>query len=171
MAAKPLRERLSGTWRLESYIANPTPESTVQRPTYPMTKNVTGLIMYTVDGYMSAQMQMPGQKGFDGNAESQWAEAAKRSFTYAGPFYISNEGPGKEEVLRHSFELCILPNRVGEIEIRSHHFEEDEQVLVLGGEETTIIKGDKRVPVLRWRRVKENTGTLPPAALPEIKVG
>ncbi|KAK4496248.1 hypothetical protein PRZ48_012228 [Zasmidium cellare] len=171
MATTTLHERLQGTWRLESYVAHPTPESTVQRPTYPMTKNVTGLIMYTCDGYMSAQMLMPGQKGFDGSAEPQWAEAGKRSFTYAGPYYITKEGPGEQEVLRHSFELCILPNRVGEIEVRSHRFEEDDQVLVLGGEETTVIKGDVKIPVLRWRRVENNVGAGPPPSLPEIKLG
>lgn len=171
MAERSLQEQLQGTWRLESYIAHPAPESTVQRPTYPMTKNVTGLIMYTSDGYMSAQMLMPGQKGFDGSAESQWAEAGKRSFTYAGPYYISNDGSGGEEVLRHSFELCILPNRVGEVEVRSHRFEEDHRVLVLGGEETTVIKGDVRIPVLRWRRVESNVGAQPPPVLPQIKLG
>lgn len=135
-----------------------------------MTKNVTGLIMYTCDGYMSAQMLMPGQKGFDGSVESQWSEAGKRSFTYAGPYYITNDGPGKQEILRHSFEMCILPNRVGEIEVRSHRFEEDDKVLVLGGEETTVIKGDVRIPVLRWRRVENNAGARPPPALPQIKL-
>lgn len=43
-----LRERLIGTWRLESYIAYPTPSSPFQRPRYPMTKAVTGLIMYAL---------------------------------------------------------------------------------------------------------------------------
>lgn len=120
---------------------------------------------------MSAQMLMSGQKGFDGTSDSHWAEAGKRSVTYAGPYYITNEGPGREEVLRHSFELSILPNKVGDVEVRSYRFEEDDQVLVLGREETTVINGDVRIPVLTWRRALSNSGGQPRAALPEIRFG
>jgi len=109
-----LRQRLIGTWKLESYIAYPTPRSTIQRPTFPMTRNVTGFIMYTPDGYMSAQMLIPGQQTFKrGEGEdAQWTEAAKRFFGYSGPYYISDEGPGREEILRHTFQFCNLPGWV-----------------------------------------------------------
>lgn len=138
----PLRQRLIGTWRLDSYISYPTPNSPVKRPTYPMTKNVTGLIMYTPDGYMSAHMLMPGQAPFSRGAadEAQWAEAGKRCFTYAGPYYITNEGKGREEVLRHTFQVCNLPGWVGDIQVRTWKFEEDGELLVLGSEEPTEIK-------------------------------
>ena len=167
-----LRQRLPGTWRLESYIAYPTPTSPIQRPTYPMTKNLTGLIMYTHDGYMSAHMLIPGQKSFkrgEGD-DAQWAEAGKRCFAYAGPYYISDEeggsGEGEEEgegegetadgtgtttemrtgtkdrreVLRHTFQVCSLPGWMGDIQVRTWAFEEDGQVLVLGSAEPTEIK-------------------------------
>ena len=138
----PLRQKLMGTWRLESYTAYPTPNSTIQRPTYPMTKNVTGLIMYTPDGYMSAQFLIPGQQTFrrGEGEEAQWAEAGKRFFAYSGPYYISNEGYGREETLRHTFQVCNLPGWIGDIQIRTHRFEEDGQVLVLGSSEPTEIK-------------------------------
>ena len=139
---EPLRQRLVGAWKLESYIAYPTPGSRIQRPTYPMTKNVTGFIMYTPDGYMSAQMLIPGQQSFKRGEgeEPQWAEAGKRFFAYSGPYYISNEGSGREEILRHTFQVCNLPGWIGDIQIRTHRFEEDGQVLVTGSEEPTEIK-------------------------------
>lgn len=137
-----LRERIIGAWKLESYVAHPTPESTIKRDTYPMTKNVTGFIMYTPDGYMSAQMLIPGQQSFKRGEgeEPQWAEAGKRCFAYCGPYYISDEGPGREEVLRHTFQVCNLPGWIGDVQVRTHRFEEDGQVLVLGSEEPTEIK-------------------------------
>jgi len=140
--AIPLRQKLIGTWKLESYIAYPTPVSTIQRPTFPMTRNVTGFIMYTPDGYMSAQMLIPGQQTFKrGEGEdAQWTEAAKRFFGYSGPYYISDEGPGREEVLRHTFQFCNLPGWVGDIQIRTHRFEDNGEVLVLGSEVPTEIK-------------------------------
>ncbi|GAB7341055.1 hypothetical protein MBLNU457_7377t1 [Dothideomycetes sp. NU457] len=167
-----LQSRLIGAWRLESYTAYPLPTSKIQRPTFPMTKNVTGLIMYTPDGYMSAQMLIPGQKSFKRGEgeESQYAEAGKRSFSYAGPYYISNEGEGREEVLRHTFMVCNLPGWVGDLQVRTWRFEEDGQVLVLGSEEPTEIKGDKRIPVLKWRRARNNTHGSPPPPMPQIKV-
>jgi hypothetical protein len=198
----PLRQKLIGTWRLESYVAYPTPTSTIQRPTFPMTKNVTGFIMYTPDGYMSAQFLIPGQQAFKRGTgeEAQWAEAGKRFFAYSGPYYISNDGFGREETLRHTFQVCNLPGWIGDIQIRTHRFEEDGQVLVLGSEEPSEIKvccrlartmraqracwhfvvlvlnanyfyqGDKRVPVLKWRRARNNMNADPPPPTPQIKI-
>lgn len=145
----PLRQRLVGAWKLESYIAYPTPHSPIQRPTYPMTKNVTGFIMYTPDGYMSAQMLIPGQQSFKRGEgeEPQWAEAGKRFFAYGGPYYITDEGEGRREVLRHTFQVCNLPGWLGDIQIRTHKFIEDDDglVLELGSEEPTEIKVSCRV--------------------------
>jgi hypothetical protein len=139
---RPLRQRLVGTWRLEAYIAYPTPSSRFQRATFPMTKNVTGLIMYTPDGYMSAHMLIPGQMSFKRGEgeEPQWAEAGKRSFSYAGPYYITDEVMGREEILRHTFQVCNLPGWLGDVQVRTWKFEEDDNVLVLGSEEPTEIR-------------------------------
>lgn len=188
----PLRHRIIGAWKLESYIAYPTTESHIQRPTYPMTKNVTGFIMYTPDGYMSAQMLIPGQQSFKRGEgeEPQWAEAGKRCFAYCGPYYINNEGLGREETLRHTFQVCNLPGWIGDVQIRTHRFEEDGQVLVLGSQDPTEIKvcnsnllrssctpssdqtkqGDKRIPVLKWRRARDNSEGEPPPPTPQIKI-
>nr|POE74349.1 hypothetical protein CFP56_67700 [Quercus suber] len=170
----PLRQRLAGAWKLESYIAYPTPQSRIQRPTYPMTKNVTGFIMYTTDGYMSAQMLIPGQQSFKRGEgeEPQWAEAGKRFFAYSGPFYITEEGEERKEVLRHTFQVCNLPGWLGDIQIRTHKFIEDADglVLELGSQEPTEIKGDKRNPVLRWRRMRDNANGVPPPPTPQIKI-
>ena len=137
----PLRQKLIGTWKLESYTAFPTPNSNIQRPTYPMTRNVTGFIMYTPDGYMSAQFLIPGQAAFQRGTgdQAQWAEAGKRFFAYSGPYYISDEGFGQKEVLRHTFQVCNLPGWIGDIQIRTHRFEENGEVLVLGSVEPTEI--------------------------------
>jgi hypothetical protein len=137
----PLGQKLIGTWKLESYTAYPTPNSNIQRPTYPMTKNVTGFIMYTPDGYMSAQFLIPGQQAFQRGTgdQAQWAEAGKRFFAYSGPYYISDEGFGRQEVLRHTFQVCNLPGWIGDIQIRTHRFEENGEVLVLGSVEPTEI--------------------------------
>ena len=141
-----LQQRLVGTWRLESYISYPSSSSKIQRPTCPLTRNVTGFIMYTPDGYMLAQMLIPGQKKFERGAgdEQQWCEAAERFFAYFGPYYISDEGPGRRDILRHTFPVCNLPGWIGDVQIRTYQFEDYGDVLVLGSECCTSIK------VLSW---------------------
>ncbi|KAK5171617.1 Lipocalin-like domain-containing protein [Cryomyces antarcticus] len=168
----PFRSRIVGAWRLESYTAYPTPDCKIQRPTFPMTKSVTGMILYTPDGYMSAQMLIPGQPKFkrgEGD-EAQWAEAGKRYFGYSGPYYITEEENGKKETLRHTFQVCNLPGWVGDVQIRTHRWEEGGEVLVLGSEEPTEIKGDKRIPELKWRRMRDNSNAEPPPPIPQIHV-
>jgi len=103
-----------------------------------MTKQVTGIILYTPQGYMSAQLRIPGQKKFTpGKAgDAEWAEAGRRYFAYSGPYYITEEPSGKL-TLKHGFQVCNLPGSVGDVEPRAWRFEEDGKLLVLGSDEPT----------------------------------
>ncbi len=56
--AKTLHEQLVGAWKLVSYVEKPTDGS---EPFYPMGTEPQGIIMYTPDGYMSAQLMRPGR--------------------------------------------------------------------------------------------------------------
>jgi hypothetical protein len=51
--AQGLREQLIGAWKLVSYEERPVDGSP---PFYPMSEKPMGIIMYTPDGYMSAQL-------------------------------------------------------------------------------------------------------------------
>jgi hypothetical protein len=56
-----LREQLIGAWTLVSYEERPLDGS----PSfYPMSEQPVGIIMYTPDGYMSAQLMKPGRTPF-----------------------------------------------------------------------------------------------------------
>ena len=98
------------------------------------------MILYTPDGYMSAQMQIPGQTRFRlGEAkEAEWAECARRYFGHSGPYHISEE-QGKLN-LKHEFRISYRPDLAGDIQLRGWRFEDDGQLLILGGEEPTQIK-------------------------------
>src|SRR5262249_37118826 len=138
--ASELRFRILGAWQLESYVAVPVSPTSLSKPIYPMTKNVQGMILYTADGYMSAQLSIPGQKPFsiEEASESQWAEAAKRYFGYCGPYYITDE---EDHVrLRHGFRLANRPSLVKEIQIRVWRFEDEGKLLVLRSEEPEEVK-------------------------------
>jgi hypothetical protein len=105
-----------------------------------MTKNVQGMILYTSDGYMSAQLWIPGQPAFttESGTESQWAEAGKRYFGYCGPYYISEED--NKVRLRHGFRISNRPDLVKEIQIRAWRFEDEGTLLILSSEEPMEVK-------------------------------
>ncbi len=54
-------EKLIGSWSLESYSETDVETGEV---TYPMGRNPEGLILYTTDGYMSAQLGNNGRNRF-----------------------------------------------------------------------------------------------------------
>src|SRR5271169_1670906 len=64
--AQGLREKLIGAWKLISYVEKPVDGSA---PFYPMGEKPEGIIMYTPDGYMSAQLMRPGRPKF---ASGDW---------------------------------------------------------------------------------------------------
>ena len=57
-----LRDKIVGTWRLVSYVAQ---DDRGGAASYPLGPDAVGLIMYTTDGYMSAQLMRPGRPGYD----------------------------------------------------------------------------------------------------------
>ncbi|KAI9689635.1 MAG: hypothetical protein M1820_010133 [Bogoriella megaspora] len=172
---KPLRSRLTGAWQLESYVALPSPGSPLD-PVYPMTKSAQGILLYSSDGYMAANILIPGQRAFNAISEvgvddAQWAEAGKRNFAYSGPFFITEE-EGRGEVLRHKMQVSSNPNWTGDIQERTWRFEEDGKILVLSVDEPAEIKGEKRVPELRWRKINLLTRVLyPDPLLIEVEAG
>ena len=63
--ADDLRTNLIGAWTLQSYEARSTDGTNV---TYPLGVDAKGIIMYTADGYMSAQLMRSGQTPFGRDA-------------------------------------------------------------------------------------------------------
>ena len=105
---KTLREQLIGAWKLVSYVEKPIDGST---PFYPMGEKPQGIIMYTPDGYMSAQLERPGRPPFasgdwfKGTAEEIKEEAAGY-IAYCGPFHTDEE----KQQLTHSMFVSLFPN-------------------------------------------------------------
>lgn len=114
--AKTLREQLIGAWKLVSYVEKPVDGS---EPFYPMGTDPQGIILYTPDGYMSAQLMHPGRRRF---ASGDWflgtdkevnAEAMGYS-AYSGPFHTDEE----KQTLTHSMFVSLFPNWLGQTQAR-----------------------------------------------------
>lgn len=166
-----LRSQIIGAWELMQYYAHKVDDPSDRF--YPMGENAQGIIMYTPDGYMSAQLLTPGQATFAMNAdrqtgnEAEWAAVGRNYVGYTGHFFLDETGDSQgRPVLMHHMRTSSLPYLIGDTQRRmvSITEEKDGRYLNLGLEEPTEIRGEKRVIVVRWRRMPDNSnGTTPPA--------
>ncbi|KAK4888171.1 hypothetical protein LTR27_012900 [Elasticomyces elasticus] len=159
-----LRDQLIGAWELVEYSAFPpaSPSSKI----YPMGENAQGIIMYTPNGYMSAQLQIPGQSPFasgdmNGGTTEELAEAGRKYFAYTGQFWLDESGD--ESILMHEMRCSSFPNWLGNVQRRIMKLSADggEQFLTLGPEKAVEVMGEMRMTRLVWRRLPDNLAERP----------
>jgi hypothetical protein len=147
------REQLLGAWELVSFAAV---DSKTGERFYPLGPDATGFILYTSDGYMSAQIMARGRADYDvsdfaGGTPSQLAAAASGYMAYSGP-YDFDERAG---VVRHHLEVSLLPNWLNTVQVR------DES---LDGDRLTLSAEDKRpdttvTATVEWKRPARRPGS------------
>lgn len=113
-------QQLQGTWSLVSYEVKIHGPLTITR--YPFGKSATGLILYTSDGYMSAQLMGPGAQAFAANnyhdgSESEMTNAARHYLAYSGSYSV-NIGLDLRPLLKHVVEVSLYPNWLGTTQSR-----------------------------------------------------
>ena len=124
-----IRHQLVGAWELISYISRP--EDPAEEGTYPLGKDPKGILLYTADGYMSAQIQALESAKKDANSTQIASYLA-----YTGPFDIDETG--SETVLQHHMSLSSFPSWLGDTQRRLVHLEGDHLVFSVGSE--TVIQ-------------------------------
>jgi hypothetical protein len=142
-----IAQRLVGTWRLVSYETQGADGSVA----YPMGTQVTGLIMYAPDGFMSANLMIPGRQAFSGGSASsatpaELAAGAAGYFGYAGRFEVDEDS----RIVTHYIEVALAPNLVGTAQRR--HVLLDGRRLVLRGDPVRMAERIA-APVITWERV------------------
>jgi hypothetical protein len=147
VSVQTIREQLIGTWRLVSYETLGADGSIV----HPMGRNATGFIMYVPDGFMSANLMVPGRPPFTGGgastaAQAELAAASSGYFGYAGRFEVDEAGNS----VRHHIEVSLVPNLVGTAQFRHVRFEGAR--LILRGDPVPIA-GRVSAPIITWERV------------------
>ena len=83
MSKKSLRQQLVGAWTLSSCVERDI-ETGVEN--HPLGERPVGLILYTPDGYMSAQLQRPERPPF---AEGDLLRATPQEYAVARSSYIA----------------------------------------------------------------------------------
>ncbi|NUU65806.1 lipocalin-like domain-containing protein [Enterobacteriaceae bacterium BIT-l23] len=147
-----LKEKLTGAWQLVSYVEKPLDGSP---DVYPMGDAPMGLILYTPDGYMSAQLMKPNRTPF---ASGDWFSASPQEFTEEGSTYIAYSGrfytDEAQQTLSHSMFVSLYPNWTGQTQQRAFLFE---GALLKLSSPTPILSGGKEViPYLTWKRAEPN---------------
>jgi hypothetical protein len=147
-----LRDTVIGTWKLVSYQEIPVDGSD---PFEPLGHEPRGLIMYTPDGYMSAQLSKPDRPNFAsgdwfaGTDEDYVAEASSY-IAYSGPFHVDED----KRTLTHSMFVSLFPNWTGQSQPRRIQLDGDTLKL---GTTSPIQSGGKTVnSVLTWHRAQPN---------------
>ena len=149
---KTLREQLVGAWKLVSYVERPVDGSA---PFCPMGDTPQGIILYTPDGYVSAQLMRPGRPQFAsgdcfrGTAE-EIREEALGYIAYSGPYH-TDEG---QQTLTHSMFVSLFPNWLGQTQPRVVKIEGD--LLHLSTAAPFPSGGKEIMAYLTWRRAEPN---------------
>jgi hypothetical protein len=145
--AKTLCDEIIGAWELVSYIERDSPDGPAR---YPHGEDALGLIMYTPDGYMSAQIMTPGRPVYDqpiarGGTTEQATAAALGYLAYSGPYSV-DESTG---VVHHHLMVSLLPNWLGSTQVR--YTQLDGQRLTISST-TPLADGGKVWSTLVWAR-------------------
>jgi Lipocalin-like domain len=123
-----LREKILGTWRLVSYVEQDDRGGPI---TFPLGRDAVGLIMYTSDGYMSAQLMRSGrheygQPEIGGGTIHQAAAAAEGYLAYSGPYEVDEAA----SVVHHRVAVSLLPNWLDTVQLRHGSLKDNQLTLV-----------------------------------------
>jgi hypothetical protein len=101
-----IRDRLVGGWRLTGY------EETADGKTdLPLGEDPLGAILYTPDGYMSAQLAGPGPYEADDRPDAYY-------IAYSGPYEVDEAS----QTVAHHVQVSVIPSWLGTTQIRQVRF-------------------------------------------------
>lgn len=146
--ADSLKERLVGTWKL---ISSTRVVGDVAQP-WLWGPNTTGILMYTADGYMCANLTRPNRPTF-ASADIRAGTIAEKAaafdsfFAYCGRFEVNDA----ERSVVHKVESSLFPNWTGESQKR--FVEINDKRLTLRTP-PLLAEGKEVVAVLVWERAE-----------------
>jgi hypothetical protein len=142
-----LRDQIVGAWRLESYTIRDA-DGRVRTPLGP---DADGFIIYTPDGYMSAQMMARSRPEY---ASGDWLQGASEELRAAAAGYLAYSGPfsvdEEQRIVRHHIAVSLFPNWLGDVQVRRARLEGD--ILTLSPES----QPGSEVHTIVWRRAPLN---------------
>jgi hypothetical protein len=140
--------RLVGVWRLVTYID----EQEGSDDTQPFGPNPQGFLIYTADGFVSAQLMTPGRPAFQ---SADWHHGTPQEYQAAGSGYIAYCGIYEVEeekaTVTHIPSVSLLPNLIDGRQCRSIDLQGDRLVLRAAG--APVARGAYVTSRLEWTRI------------------
>ena len=146
MTEKFLREQLVGAWALMSFVERDI-ETGVEN--HPFGEHPLGVILYTPDGYVSAQLQRPERPPLHATPE-EYAAAGRSYIAYSGRFFVDEA----KRSLSHEMAVSLFPNWLGQRQVRL--VEVNGERLQLSTDGPQRFNGVLKTATLTWRRAKPN---------------
>jgi hypothetical protein len=147
-----LRESLIGAWALVSCTETDVETGEVFLP---MGEAPLGFILYTPDGYMSAQLSAPDRANF---ADGDMYQGTPEEYTAAGLSYLAYSGPYRVDETRrtvqHGMAVSAFPNWAGERQLRLAELDGDQ--LTLRTDRPSMFNGSLKDAAIVWRRAAFN---------------
>jgi hypothetical protein len=138
--------RLIGVWRLVSY----TEQREGCEESFPFGPDPEGFLIYTPDGFVSAQLMRPGRAKFQSHdwhngTPEEYRESGSGYIAYCGVYEVDED----KETVTHTPSVALLPNLILKGQVRSINLNGDR--LSLGVVESTVV-GTSVTGRLEWRK-------------------
>ena len=121
-----IASQLVGVWRLVSY----TGEQEGQKDSFPFGPEPQGFLIYTPDGFVSAQLMMPGRSLFEshewgGGTPDEYLHAGRGYIAYCGAYQVNEEN----QTVTHIPSVALVPNLIFTRQLRSVTLSGDRLIL------------------------------------------
>jgi hypothetical protein len=134
MPETKIRDRLFGGWRLTGY------EVTADGKTeHPLGENPRGAILYTPDGYMSAQLAGPRPYKDDDRLDAYY-------IAYSGPYDVDQA----DQTVAHHVQVSVIPSWLDTTQLRHVQFNSPDQLVLSVSEPGT--DGVTTTQTISWTR-------------------
>ena len=152
MENNSFREAVVGAWALVSCTEVDVETGEVFLP---MGESPVGFILYTPDGYMSAQLSSPDRPNFaDGDmyrgTADEYMAAGLTYLAYSGPYRVDEE----QRTVEHAMTVSAFPNWTGDRQLRLAELDGDR--LILRTSSPSMFNGSLKDATIVWRRAALN---------------
>jgi hypothetical protein len=138
MAEPNIRERLVGCWRLVAYRVTAAEGGEAE---HPLGTSPLGTILYTPDGYMSAQLARPGPYADDQEPDAY-------AIAYSGPYDVDEQ----TRTVAHHVQVSVIPSWLGTTQIRQVRFPEPGTLVLSTSEQSPPRDGVMTTTTITWSR-------------------
>jgi hypothetical protein len=139
--------RLVGVWSLLSYTSERADQEDIQ----PFGPDPRGFLIYTGDGFVSAQLMKPGRAAFH---SSDWHNATPQEYEASGSGYIAccgtYEVDEEKATVTHIPSVSFFPNLIGGRQCRSIDLTSDRLGLRAV---TAVASGLYVISRVEWQRI------------------